>query len=41
MILAGAGTIQVVSTVYKNKPSYIKQILTELEEWMDKKGYKV
>jgi len=40
MIMAGADTVQIVSTVYKNKPSYIKQLLAEIEDWMDKKGYK-
>lgn len=40
MILAGADVVQVVSTVYKNQPTVISKILKELEEWMDKKGYK-
>lgn len=40
MILAGADTVQMVSTVYKNKPSVVSTILSELNEWMDKKGYK-
>jgi dihydroorotate dehydrogenase (fumarate) len=39
-LLAGADAVQIVSTVYKNKPSVISQILGELNDWMDKKGYK-
>ncbi len=40
MILAGADTVQVVSTVYKNSPSVVTDILTGLNDWMSKKGYK-
>ncbi len=40
MILAGATTVQVVSTLYKNKIGQITKILEELTTWMDKKGYK-
>ncbi len=40
MILAGADVVQVVSTIYKNSPSVVSDILTGLNEWMDKKGYK-
>jgi len=40
MLLSGADTVQMVSALYKNMPSYIAQVLSELEEWMDKKGYK-
>lgn len=39
MILAGADTVQVVSTLYKNKIEYIGTMLKDVEEWMDKKGY--
>ncbi|MDD4754979.1 MAG: dihydroorotate dehydrogenase-like protein [Prolixibacteraceae bacterium] len=39
-LLAGADAVQIVSTVYKNKPAVISQILGELNEWMDRKGYK-
>jgi dihydroorotate dehydrogenase (fumarate) len=39
MILAGAGSFQVVSAVYKNKLDHIGTILKGMEEWMDKKGY--
>ncbi len=40
LILAGADTVQVVSTVYKNKPKVISEILGEMSKWMDEKGYK-
>jgi dihydroorotate dehydrogenase (fumarate) len=40
MILAGADVVQMVSTVYKNKPSHVAHILSEMNTWMDKKGYK-
>ena len=40
MILAGADTIQLVSTIYKNGPSVVADILKEMNEWMDKKEYK-
>jgi dihydroorotate dehydrogenase (fumarate) len=40
MILAGADCVQVVSTIYKNKIGYIGTMLKDIEEWMDKKGYK-
>ncbi|PCH68070.1 MAG: dihydroorotate dehydrogenase [Bacteroidales bacterium] len=40
MLFCGADIVQMVSALYKNKPSYIAQVLSELEQWMDKKGYK-
>jgi len=40
MILAGADAVQVVSTVYKNQPGVVSEILAGLSAWMDKKGYK-
>ena len=40
MILAGADAVQVVSTIYKNSPSVVTNILTGLNEWMEKKEYK-
>lgn len=40
MILAGADTVQMVSTVFQNKPGVVKRILSELNDWMDKRGYK-
>lgn len=40
MILAGADAVQMVSTIYKNQPEVISDILIELNKWMDDKGYK-
>lgn len=40
MILAGADTVQIVSTVYKNGIGQIGTILNEVESWMKKKNYK-
>ncbi len=39
MLLAGADVVQVVSTLYKNGIGQIKNILTDLGQWMDAKGY--
>ncbi len=39
-ILAGASVFQVVSSLYKHGPQHIKTILSEIESWMDKKGYR-
>jgi dihydroorotate dehydrogenase (fumarate) len=39
MILAGAGCVQVVSTLYKNQIGYIATMLNEMNAWMDKKHY--
>jgi len=38
-ILAGAQAIQIVSTVYKNGNKYIGEIITGLENWMNKNNY--
>ena len=40
LLLAGADVVQTVSAVYKNSPSIISTMLSELTAWMDKKGYK-
>ncbi|MCZ4694119.1 dihydroorotate dehydrogenase-like protein [Ancylomarina euxinus] len=40
MLLSGADVVQMVSAIYKNQPSYIAEVLAELENWMDTKGYK-
>lgn len=40
MILAGADTVQVVSTIYKNGIGQVSTILNEVETWMKKKNYK-
>lgn len=39
MILAGANCVQVVSTVYKNGIDHISNIIGELQNWMQEKGY--
>jgi dihydroorotate dehydrogenase (fumarate) len=39
MILAGADTVQVVSTLYKHGPQQIQKILEEMEIWMANKQY--
>jgi dihydroorotate dehydrogenase (fumarate) len=39
MLLAGASTIQVVSTLYKNGPEQIKKMLNSLENWMSEQGF--
>lgn len=38
-ILAGASAFQTVSSLYKNGTDHIKTILTDIEKWMDSKGY--
>jgi dihydroorotate dehydrogenase (fumarate) len=40
MLLAGAGSVQIVSTLYRNKPEHIYNMLAEMEEWMQVKKYK-
>ena len=39
VLLAGATATQVVSTLYKNGPDQIKQMLKKLEVWMQEKGF--
>lgn len=38
-ILAGATSVEICSTLYKNKTSYISTINKEIEDWMKKKGF--
>lgn len=40
LLLAGAQTVQVCSTLYKNGPAHLKKMLDFLSDWMDKKGLK-
>ncbi|HPF50409.1 MAG TPA: dihydroorotate dehydrogenase, partial [Draconibacterium sp.] len=40
MVLAGADVVQMVSTIYRNSPSVVSDILMDINTWMDKKGYK-
>jgi len=39
MILAGAKAVQVASAFYKNGMDYASDMLSYLNQWMDKKGY--
>lgn len=39
MILAGAGTVQVVSALYQRGVSYLKELNAGLNDWMQKKSY--
>jgi len=39
MLLAGADCVQVVSTLYKNKPEHIATMLGEIEAWMESKKF--
>jgi len=38
-ILAGADAVQMVSAIYIHGPQYINQLITEIEKWMDQKGF--
>lgn len=40
MILAGARATQVVGVLIREKPAYIGPMLSQLDAWMDKHGYK-
>lgn len=40
MLLAGATSVQVCSTIYKNGHAHLRNLLDYLEKWMDQKGYK-
>ncbi len=39
MLLAGAGTVQVVSSLYKNGIEYLQTLNDGLHKWMEEKGY--
>lgn len=39
MLLAGAGTVQVVSSLYKNGIDYLQTLNEGLHKWMEEKGY--
>lgn len=39
MLLAGATTVQVVSTLYKNGIEYLRDLNDGLKQWMQQKGY--
>jgi dihydroorotate dehydrogenase (fumarate) len=38
-LLAGATVTQVTSTIYKNGPGYISELINVLSNWMDDKGF--
>lgn len=38
-LLAGANAVEICSAFYKNGPSFIKELLTKLDEWMTEKGF--
>jgi dihydroorotate dehydrogenase (fumarate) len=38
-LLGGAKAVQIATTVYKNGKKVIKEMLKDMEDWMDKKGY--
>ena len=38
-LLAGAKAVQVCSAVYKKGPAVLTQMLSQLEQWMNEKGY--
>jgi dihydroorotate dehydrogenase (fumarate) len=40
MLLAGADTVQVVSSLYLNQIEVVGKMIAELEKWMDSKDYK-
>jgi dihydroorotate dehydrogenase (fumarate) len=39
LILAGADAVQIVSTLYLNGIDYVNNILSDIEKWMQSKGY--
>lgn len=39
MILAGADAVEIVSTIYKNGPKVIKEMINDLENYMAENGY--
>ena len=39
MILAGAGCVQVVGTLYRNRVKVVQEMLATIEAWMEAKGY--
>jgi dihydroorotate dehydrogenase (fumarate) len=39
MLLAGAGNVQIVSTIYLNQIGVIRSMLTDIEKWMESRNY--
>jgi dihydroorotate dehydrogenase (fumarate) len=40
LLLAGADCVQVVSTIYQNKPEHVESMLSEILTWMEGKKYR-
>ena len=40
MLLAGAASVQVVSTIYRNKAGHVSEMIKTIKDWMDVHGYK-
>ena len=40
MILAGASSVEIVTTLYRHKISHLETLVGEMEQWMEKRGYK-
>ena len=38
-LLAGASAVEIASALYINGPEYVQQMLREMTDWMDEKGY--
>ena len=38
-LLAGAGSVQLASALYKNGPEYVAKLLADLQSWMERKQY--
>ena len=39
LLLAGANTVQVASSLYRNGVDYMRQLNEGLQAWMQRKGY--
>lgn len=39
MLMAGASSVEIVSAVYKDGPEVISWMLSEMEKWMDRRGF--
>jgi len=39
LLLVGASSVQVVSSIYQNGPKHIQKMLSDLQEWMKKNNY--
>lgn len=39
LLLAGTDVVQIASTLIKNGPKHLKRMLSDIEDWMESKGY--